>query len=130
MSYIDIVLGGLILFGVVKGFIKGLIVEVASLLALILGVYGAIHFSYFAGNLLSVYVNWSENYLNFAAFAITFVCIIVAISLLGRFLTKIAKLVALGMLNNLMGAVFGGLKIVLIFGILLVFFDKANSSPY
>ena len=128
MSYLDIILGGLILFGAVKGLIKGLIVEIASLLALILGTYGAIHFSHFVSSTLSNYVEWEENYLNLVAFALTFACIIFVVSLLGKFLTKIAKVVALGTLNNLMGAVFGGLKIALIIGVLLLFFDKANNN--
>ena len=128
MSYLDVILGGLILFGAVKGLIKGLIVEIASLLALILGTYGAIHFSHFVSNVLSDYVEWEEKYLNLLAFALTFACIIFVVSLLGKFLTKIAKVVALGMLNNLMGAVFGGLKIALIIGVLLLFFDKANNN--
>lgn len=128
MSYLDIILGGLILFGVIKGLIKGLIIEVASLLALVLGAYGAIFFSHFIGDILSEYVDWEGKYLNLVAFALTFACIIFAVSLLGKFLTKVAKIVALGMLNNLAGAVFGGLKIALVCGVLLIFFHKANSN--
>ncbi|MCB0383139.1 MAG: CvpA family protein, partial [Psychroserpens sp.] len=48
MAIIDIILGALLLFGLIRGFLKGLFVEVASLVALIAGVYGAIHFSNFA----------------------------------------------------------------------------------
>ena len=45
MSIIDIVLGALLLFGLIRGAMKGLFVEIASLFALVLGVFGAIHFS-------------------------------------------------------------------------------------
>ena len=48
MSVVDIVLGSLLLFGTVRGLMKGLFVEVASLIALVVGVYGAIHFSGYA----------------------------------------------------------------------------------
>ena len=71
MGIIDIVLGALILFGLVRGFMKGLFVEVASLVALIAGVYGAIHFSNFAGDFLESKVDWNENTINIVAFAIT-----------------------------------------------------------
>ena len=57
MGVIDIVLGALILFGLVRGFMKGLFVEVASLVALIAGVYGAIHFSSFAADFLQTKTN-------------------------------------------------------------------------
>ena len=73
MTVIDIVLGALILFGLIRGFMKGLFVEMASLVALIAGVYGAIHFSGFAAEFLMDRVSWSEKTINIAAFAITFV---------------------------------------------------------
>lgn len=130
MNGIDIVLGGLILFGVVRGFMKGFFVEVASLMALILGIYGAIHFSYIAGGYFSERVDWSENYINLIAFAITFVVIVIVIALAGKMLTKIANFAALGILNRLFGAVFGGLKTALILGIILAFFDRSTGSLF
>ena len=48
MTILDIVLASLLLFGLIRGLMKGLFVEVASLIALIAGIYGAIHFSVFA----------------------------------------------------------------------------------
>ncbi len=126
MNFIDIILGGLILFGLVRGLMKGLFVEVASLVALIAGIYGAIHFSYFVGNYLSEQVSWNEKYVNLAAFAITFIIIIVAVSLAGKMLTKIADFAALGILNKLLGGVFGGLKIAIILSAILVLFARTN----
>ena len=35
MNYLDLILGGLIVYGAVKGFFKGLIIEAASLAALL-----------------------------------------------------------------------------------------------
>ena len=128
MSFIDIILGGLILYGLVKGLMKGIFVEIASLIALIAGIYGAIHFSYFAGDFLSTKVDWDEKYINLTAFAITFVGIVVGVSLAGRFLTKIADFAALGVLNKILGAAFGALKFAVILGAVLVFFDKTNNT--
>lgn len=130
MNVVDIIFGGLILFAVVRGFMKGFFVEVASLLALIVGIYGAIHFSYIAGDYLSSRVTWKESYIHLVAFAITFVVIIVVISLAGKFLTRIADLAALGILNKLLGSIFGALKMVLILGIILAFFDRIAGSVF
>ena len=128
MSVIDIVLGALLLFGLVRGLMKGLFVEVASLLALILGVYGAIHFSDFAAGFLESKVDWNEKTINITAFAITFVIIVLAISLAGKALTKLADFAALGILNKLLGGVFGALKIGLILSVALVVFEKMNDT--
>ena len=128
MSIIDIVLGALLLFGLIRGVMKGLFVEVASLVALVLGIYGAIHFSSFAAEFLESKVDWDEKTINIVAFAITFVIIVLAISLAGKALTKLADFAALGILNKLLGGAFGALKIGLILSVLLLVFNKLNNT--
>ena len=108
--FIDIILGALILYGLIKGLSKGFFVEVTSLLALLVGVYGAVHFSNYAAEFLSDRFEWGEKTINITAFAITFVVIVLAISLAGKALTKLADFAALGVLNKLLGGIFGGLK--------------------
>lgn len=124
MNFIDIILGVLILYGLIKGFINGFFIEVASLIALIAGVFGAIHFSYIAGNYLALRLDWNEDYINLAAFAITFVAILLGVSLIGKLLTKLADLAALGLINKIMGSVFGALKFIVIVGGLLIFISR------
>ena len=128
MNIIDIVLGALLLFGLIRGTMKGLFVEIASLFALVLGVFGAIHFSYFVADLIEPKVDWNEKTMNIVAFATTFVIIVLAISLAGKALTKLADFAALGMLNKLLGGVFGALKIGLILSVLLIVFNKLNKT--
>ena len=128
MSIIDIVLGTLLLFGLIRGAMKGLFVEIASLVALVVGVYGAIHFSGFAAGFLESKVDWNEKTINIVAFAITFVIIVLAISLAGKALTKLADFAALGIINKLAGGVFGVLKIGLILSVLLIVFNKLNNT--
>lgn len=128
MTTIDIILAALLLFGFIRGIMKGLFVELASLVSLVAGVYGAIHFSYFVGNFLQDQVDWDERYISIVAFAVTFVVIVIAISLLGKLFTKIADFASLGLLNKLIGGVFGALKVGLILSVLLIVFDKLNST--
>ena len=128
MGVIDIVLGALILFGLVRGFMKGLFVEVASLLALVAGVYGAMHFSNFAAEFLQTKTDWNEQTINITAFAVTFVVIVLAIAFAGKALTKLANFAALGIINKLLGGLFGALKIALILSIVLNIFDKMNRT--
>ncbi|MDA9026262.1 CvpA family protein [Flavobacteriaceae bacterium] len=128
MSVIDIIIGALILYGVVKGLFKGLFVEVTSLLALLVGVYGAVHFSNYAAEILLNNFDWSVKTTKITAFAATFVAIVLAISLAGKALTKLADFAALGLLNKLLGALFGGTKIALIISVLLLIFSTLNKS--
>jgi membrane protein required for colicin V production len=128
MNILDIILGALILFGLIRGLSKGLFVEVASLVALIAGIYGAIYFSDFAAQFLESRVDWNEKTINITAFAITFVIIVLAISLAGKALTKLADFAALGILNKLLGGVFGALKIGLILSVVLMIFNTMNRT--
>ena len=128
MNTFDIIIAVLLIFGFIRGLLKGLFVEVASLVALIAGVYGAIHFSYFVGDILAEKVSWDERYITIVAFAITFAIIVLVIALLGKMLTKMADFAALGLLNKILGGVFGALKIGLILSVILLVFTKLNNT--
>lgn len=128
MSVLDIVLVALILFGLVRGLMKGFFVEIASLVALIAGVYGAIHFSNYAATFIDENSQWDEKTVNIVAFAATFLIIVLAIALAGKALTKLADFAAFGIVNKLLGAVFGALKIALILSVVLNIFDSMNRA--
>ena len=128
MNIFDIIITALLLFGFVRGFIKGLFVEMASLSALIGGVYGAIHFSYLISDLLQKQVAWKTEYISLVAFAITFIVIIVVVSLVGKGLTRIANFASLGIINKALGGLFGLLKIGLILSVVFIFFGKMNDT--
>ena len=128
MTVLDIALITLLILGMVRGFIRGLFVEVASLIALIAGVYGAFHFSNFAAEFLKEKVDWNENNINIIAFVTTFIIIVLLISLAGKALTKIADFAMLGLINKLAGALFGGLKVGLILSVILIVLDKMNAQ--
>ena len=128
MSFLDIILGLLLAYGLYKGVKNGLFVELASLVALIAGIFGAIHFSYIAGDYLSKNMEWNERYINIAAFIITFIAIVLIVHAAGKLLTKIADFAMLGIINKIAGGVFGTLKVTIIVGALLVFFERVNSS--
>jgi membrane protein required for colicin V production len=126
MNALDIVLLAFLVLGMVRGFWRGLFVEVASLIALVAGVYGAFHFSGFTAEFLREKVEWSENTINIAAFFGTLLLVVLAISLAGKALTKIADFAALGLFNKLFGAFFGGLKVAVVLSAVLFVFEKMH----
>lgn len=127
-SNIDLVLGGFLVFGALKGARKGLIIEITSLLGLIVGVWGAISFSYYMGNILHLYFNLDEKYISLLSFIITFIGIVFAISIIGKTITKIISTIALGWLNRLLGAIFGLSKFAFIFSIILTIILQINNK--
>lgn len=128
MSVLDIVLITLILFGLVRGLMKGFFVEIASLVALVAGVYGAIHFSNYAATFIDENSGWDQKTVNIMAFAATFLIIVLVIAIAGKALTKLADFAALGIVNKLLGAIFGALKIAVILSVILNVFDSMNRA--
>jgi len=124
LNYIDLAIVCFLFYGLVRGAFRGFFVEIASLLALVLGVFGALHFSNFTADLLARYLEWE--YLPLLAFALTFVGIIIGVAWIGKLLTKLAKVILLGFLNRLLGALFGACKWLVICGILVWILGQVN----
>lgn len=128
MGLLDIILGLPLVWGLWKGLKNGLFMEIASIVALIAGIYGAIHFSYITGDYLSERMDWDERNLSITAFILTFVLIIIVVHLAGKLLTKIANIAMLGLLNKIAGAIFGVLKVAILLGAVFIFFNRMDRS--
>ncbi len=128
MNTIDIVISLILIFGLIKGYIRGIFIEITSLVGLILGIYGAIHFSFYLSNILKNRVDWDESMIQIVAFAGTFLIILMALIFLGKALTKIAETASLGIINKMLGGIFGVLKYALILSIVFIVYDQINGS--
>ena len=128
MSYIDIAILIPLLYAAYKGFRKGLIIEIATLVALIVGIYGAIHFSIYTEGILGDNTEIDESYLPLVAMVLTFLGIVIGIHFLAKLLEKVVKLVALGLVNRIFGMVFSLVKMSLIISFILVFINSMNDK--
>jgi membrane protein required for colicin V production len=128
MELVDIVLALLLASGFFMGLKNGLIVEIASVAALIAAVYGAIHFSYFVSGYLEEAVDWNGTNVKVSAFVATFLGILIGVHLLAKLLTRIARLAMLGFLNRLAGGIFGLVKVAVILGALIIYLERAGVS--
>ncbi len=126
MSTLDIILAALLGYGLYNGLKNGLFVELASLVALVIGIYFSLKFSYIVRGFLENNVSWTAKYVQIAAFAITFIGTVVGIHLLAKTFTKLADFAHLGWLNKLGGAGFSVLKTVLALSIVFNLFQKIN----
>lgn len=128
MNYIDIILGLLLLFAAINGFRKGLISELASLAALILGIWGAIEFSYITTDFLIENFNLETEYLNIISFIVTFIVIVILVHIVGSAVNKFIEVAMLGVLNKLAGLIFGIFRSALVLSIILLVFDKIDED--
>ena len=107
MNYLDIIIAIILLLFGFKGFRKGLIIEVVTLVAFAVGIYGAMHFSDFTAEHLQDFMEINPKYLNTIAFVLTFILLVIGVNLLGRCVTSLVKAMNLNFWNKLGGGVFG-----------------------
>lgn len=128
MNLFDIILGGFLLYGIIRGIWNGFFVELASFLSLILGIYIAIKFSFLTQSIIESHVSWSPKTVQIVAFALTFVLVVVGITALAKVFTTLANFASLGLVNKAGGGFFGLLKTILMLSVLLHFFHKFNEK--
>ena len=124
MNYIDIITICILALGFFRGYSKGLILEITSILAISLGIFGSVKFSNETVEFLNNYFpmlleNTNDQIVIIFSFAISFLGIMIVVTLIGKTITKALKLVFLGFYNKILGGVFGVVKF---FTILSVFF--------
>lgn len=128
MNYIDILFIVVIIFGAVRGFYKGVLLELTALVAIALGTYGAVRFSFVVENYIKQHLDFQTDYLGIIAFGLTFLGFVVGVTIIGKTLTKIFSVVGLGFVNRILGGVFGGVKFAIILGVSMLYFLKFNRN--
>jgi len=111
-------------YGAWRGFRKGLIIEVFTLLAIIVGIYVAVHFSDQVSH--KIVENVGKEYSSTPA--ISFTLIFLAVGALiyfgGVALEKVVRAVNLSVFNRMLGLLFGFIKALYLLSILLVTYQS------
>jgi membrane protein required for colicin V production len=114
MNWIDLVLILMLGLAAWKGFRRGFIIELASLLGLALGIWAGIRFSNRVIAALDLEVKHAA-----VAFLITFGLVLALVVLLGHLLTKAIDIAQLSLPNKLAGVAFGALRSAFALSIML-----------
>jgi membrane protein required for colicin V production len=95
MNWLDWLLLGILAWAAIQGFQRGFIIELASMVALVAGIWAAVHFSdRFAA---AVGIDAESTAL---AFLLTFLVVLLVVHLLARFLTTLIDIAQLGVPNK------------------------------
>jgi len=128
MGVIDIVFAAVFIFSGFMGYKKGFVAQFASLAGLLLGIWGAIHFSDVTATFLREQFDLTTEYLPLIAFAVTFTLIVVAVHFLGLLVEGVFNMAFLGVANSLLGVAFGVLKTAFILSVVIVIINKADTK--
>ena len=127
MNWLDIVILCILGLLVFNGIRKGFIISLATLIALVLGIWAAIHFSNYISVILEKNLHPSGTWLPILSFTITFLLVIILVMLLAKGLEKLVSIAGMGFLNHLAGGIFGLLKGILFASVL--FFIITSFDP-
>ena len=118
----------LIILGAIRGFIRGLIIEVTTLLGLAAGIYAAMKYAYLLENVLKDFLDISAKYSPYIALSITFILVVIFVFVLGKLLTKLIDIILLGFVNKLLGAIMGAIKVTLLLCVLIIIANTLNEK--
>ena len=132
MNYIDIIILVFIIIAAVKGYMKGIIYQLASLLSIVFGIYLAIKFSLWAAPFFQKLFSFSLNTSIILAFVLIFILVALGIYFIGKSLEKALDDIELTPINKLAGLVFGVAKTILVLSVLMFFLrfsEKTRQWP-
>lgn len=130
MIFIDIILGGALIWGTIKGVKQGFFSALTSFFSYVLGIYLAIKFSYMVSDVIAQSVSWNPKTIEICAFGITFVGVVIGLYFTAKIITKLADWAHMGWANRLLGGLFGLLKFTLILSVILNLFEKINFNNF
>mgnify|MGYP006295468701 CR=1 FL=1 len=128
MNILDIIIAIPLLWALYRGFRKGLVYMIASVLALLFGILGAVRFHELTAGLLDSWFEVNPDHLKLLSFAVTFVAIVLIIHLSAFLVDKLIKAVALNFLNRLAGMAFGLFVTGFVISIILLPVQAANEQ--
>ena len=118
MNFLDYILLIIVALFMILGYRKGIIISLATVAALILGIYAAVHFSNFIDSVLMENLKPSRKWLPFISFSLTFLLVLVGVLLVGKLMEKLVDVAGLGFANRLLGAMLGLVKGVILASVL------------
>jgi membrane protein required for colicin V production len=123
---IDFTFAVLMILAVIKGYQKGLILAIFSIIAFIIGLAAALKFSAVVAGYLKDSVNVSAKWLPFIAFALVFFVVVLLVRLGGKLVEKTFQAVMLGWANRIGGVLLYAALYLIILSIFIFYGEKLH----
>ena len=130
MEILDLIILMPLIYGAYKGYKRGFIMSLFLLLAVVVGLYAAFHFTDVIVGYGKEHFSWTSNYIAPVTFLSLFLVVGAGIYFGGKVLESVIKLVKLSILNSLAGALLGLLQWTYFVGsllLMLISFDQKES---
>jgi membrane protein required for colicin V production len=121
---IDLVFAVILALAAIRGYQRGLITGVFSLVALIIGLAAAIKLSAVVAVYIGNTVKVSERWLPVISFVVVFIIVVLLIRLGANFIEKIIEMASFGWLNRLGGVVLYAVIFTIVYSIILFYAEQ------
>ena len=123
---LDIIFAIIMVIACIKGYQKGLIVAIFSIVAFIIGLAAALKLSSLVAVWLGNTANVSAKWLPFLSFALVFFVVTLLVRWGGKLIEKTFQMVLLGWVNRLGGIIFFAALYIIIFSVFLFYAEKIH----
>lgn len=121
---IDLILAVLLVMAIWKGYRRGLIVGIFSLVAAIIGLAAALKLSAVVAGYIGKSVKISDEWLPVISFIVVFIVVILLIRLGANAIERTVEVVMLGWLNKLGGIILYATLYTIVFSVLLFYAEQ------
>jgi membrane protein required for colicin V production len=121
---IDFTFAALLILAIIKGYQKGLILAIFSILAFIIGLAAALKLSTVVAAYLKDSISVSAKWLPFIAFALVFFIVVVLVRLGAKLVEKTFQAVLLGWVNRIGGILLYATLYLIILSIFVFYAEK------
>jgi membrane protein required for colicin V production len=129
LSKADLFLLVFFLIGAYSGFKEGFLMELFSIIAIVLGVFGGFKLMGWAMIYLQDHFHADKEVLPYIAFIVVFMAIVIIVTLIGRMFKHSIDKSFLGSMDKAMGACLGIFKTAFLFSIIIWIADSLKYSP-
>lgn len=128
MTVLDILFLFPLIFFIIQGFRKGVILELTTMIALIIAVIASLKLTYFC---LSYFPGLKEKspWVPYFAYIIVFLCFYLLVSAIGKQVNQLIRSINLNIFNRIAGAALGACKIIFIFSFLIWLTEQIDVIP-
>lgn len=123
---LDLIFAVIIVFAILRGYQRGLIVGLFSLVAVIIGLAAAMKLSTVVAGYIGKAVKVSDEWLPIISFAVVFLIVILLIRLGANAIEKTIEVAMLGWVNKIGGIIFFAAIYTVVFSVLLFYAEQVK----
>ncbi len=125
MNWLDIVILVILAGGLASGFKNGFVGELASIAGLVLGIWGAIKFSWWTADMLES-LGLKFSLMPVISFIVTFLIITIIMQVIAGVISKLLEAISLNWINKIAGILAGIFKAAIFVSVILLVLDAVS----